>query len=80
MLAGMYDPGSAPICALERMVERCDLHKVWPGAGNEVSVAMHEKTGFKHIGVMREVGLKFGRRLDVILMQLILPEASGEKS
>ncbi len=27
--------------------------------------------GFRHIGVMREVGRKFGRLLDVYLMQLI---------
>jgi L-amino acid N-acyltransferase YncA len=39
--------------------------------GNQVSVRLHEKFGFKHIGVMREVGNKFGRMLDVIMMQKI---------
>jgi L-amino acid N-acyltransferase len=39
--------------------------------GNEVSVHIHEVAGFRHIGVMREVGSKFGRLLDVYLMQYI---------
>ncbi len=39
--------------------------------GNEASIKLAEKMGFKHIGVMREVGEKFGRLLDVHLMQLI---------
>jgi phosphinothricin acetyltransferase len=36
---------------------------------NEVSVRLHESVGFTHIGVMKECGFKFGKRLDVILMQ-----------
>ena len=39
--------------------------------GNEVSIHIHEKLGYKHIGVMKEVGFKFGKLLDVYLMQLI---------
>jgi len=39
--------------------------------GNETSVRLHESVGFRHIGVMREVGSKFGRLLDVYLMQKI---------
>jgi phosphinothricin acetyltransferase len=39
--------------------------------GNEASVALHESVGFEHIGVMREVGRKFGRILDVHMMQII---------
>ena len=37
--------------------------------GNAVSVKMHEAVGFKPIGVMRKAGVKFGRTLDVFLMQ-----------
>ncbi len=40
--------------------------------GNEVSIHLFESTGFEPIGVMKEVGLKFGRRLDVYLLQKIL--------
>jgi len=39
--------------------------------GNEVSVMLHEAAGFHHVGVMKEVGWKFGRLLDVYLMQLV---------
>jgi L-amino acid N-acyltransferase YncA len=39
--------------------------------GNEVSIHLNEAFGFQHVGVMKEVGYKFGRRLDVYLMQKI---------
>jgi phosphinothricin acetyltransferase len=39
--------------------------------GNEVSIHLHEKLGYRHIGVMKEVGFKFGKFLDVHLMQLM---------
>lgn len=38
---------------------------------NDVSIRLAESLGFEHIGVMREVGEKFGKRLDVFLMQII---------
>ena len=38
---------------------------------NEVSVRLHEAFGFEHIGTMKEVGTKFGKLLDVHLMQKI---------
>lgn len=37
--------------------------------GNPASIRLHESTGFESVGVMKEVGMKFGRRLDVLLMQ-----------
>jgi L-amino acid N-acyltransferase YncA len=39
--------------------------------GNGASIHIAESLGFEHIGVMKEVGRKFGRLLDVYLMQLI---------
>jgi L-amino acid N-acyltransferase YncA len=39
--------------------------------GNDASIKLAETLGFKQIGVMEEVGTKFGKVLDVILMQLI---------
>lgn len=38
---------------------------------NKISIKFHEQYGFKHIGVMKEVGEKFGRVLDVYLLQKI---------
>ena len=39
--------------------------------GNKLSIHLHDKFGFEHIGVMKEVGKKFGKRLDVYLMEKI---------
>jgi phosphinothricin acetyltransferase len=39
--------------------------------GNESSIHIHEKVGYKHIGVMKEVGFKFGKFLDVHMMQIV---------
>ena len=36
------------------------------------SVRVHEACGFQHVGVMKAVGLKFDRWLDVVIMQLEL--------
>ena len=40
--------------------------------GHEASIALHRKCGFEEIGCEREVGRKFGRWLDVLLMQRML--------
>jgi len=37
--------------------------------GNGSSIHIHEKLGYRHVGVMKEVGFKFGRFLDVHMMQ-----------
>lgn len=39
---------------------------------NEASVALHRRFGFTLVGVEREIGRKFGRWLDVAVMQLLL--------
>lgn len=39
--------------------------------GNESSIHIHEKAGYKNIGVMKEVGFKFGKFLDVHMMQIV---------
>jgi len=39
--------------------------------GNKVSIKLHKEVGFEHIGNMKEVGFKFGKRLDVCLMQKV---------
>lgn len=40
--------------------------------GHEASIALHAACGFERTGVEREVGRKFGRWLDVVLMQRML--------
>ncbi len=41
-------------------------------ADNHVSIRLHEALGFWRVGTLREVGVKFGRLLDVEVMQLLL--------
>jgi phosphinothricin acetyltransferase len=40
--------------------------------GHEASIALHAACGFELVGVEREVGRKFGKWLDVALMQRLL--------
>ena len=42
--------------------------------GNAASIHLCELLGFTHIGTMKEVGRKFGKLLDVEMMQKIFPE------
>ena len=44
------------------------------GGGEPASVALHAKLGFVHAGRMRNVGFKFGRRLDTVYMQYDLTQ------
>lgn len=39
------------------------------GGGEPASVTLHGKLGFVHAGRMRNVGFKFGRKLDTVYMQ-----------
>lgn len=38
---------------------------------NFTSIALHKKLGFEHAGVVRHAGFKFGRWLDLTLMQIV---------
>jgi phosphinothricin acetyltransferase len=40
--------------------------------GHEASIALHEKVGFTIVGTELEVGRKFGKWLDVVVMQRML--------
>ena len=40
--------------------------------GHEASIRLHESHGFEIIGTEREVGRKFGKWLDVVVMQRLL--------
>lgn len=56
--------------------QRVGLHTVIAriAGGNDVSIRLHESVGFQHVGIMREVGEKFGKLIDVYLMQKIYAE------
>ena len=40
---------------------------------NEASRALHRSLGFEHCGTIKQAGFKFGRWLDMVFYQLILP-------
>ena len=40
--------------------------------GNPASFRLHESLGFEKVGIMREVGRKFGKLLDVHILQIML--------
>lgn len=48
-------------------------------SGNHGSIGLHQALGFTHVGTFRNVGFKFGRWLDVVLMELLLEQAPGER-
>ena len=40
--------------------------------GHDASIALHQRCGFEVVGTEREVGRKFGKWLDVVLMERLL--------
>ena len=46
---------------------------------NPASVRLHESLGFEHAGHEREVGYKFERWLDVVVMQVVLPASAPRR-
>jgi len=43
--------------------------------GHEASIGLHQACGFELVGVEREIGRKFGRWLDVVLMQRLIDQS-----
>jgi L-amino acid N-acyltransferase YncA len=42
------------------------------------SVGLHEAVGFRHVGILQDVGFKHGRWLDCVLMQRALGPGATE--
>jgi phosphinothricin acetyltransferase len=57
--------------ALFEAIAREDVHTIVAGIAlpNEASVALHERCGFRQVGVFRDVGRKFDRFWDVAWLQ-----------
>ena len=59
---------------LVRLAEAHGFHSMFARivGGHEASIALHAACGFETAGVEREVGRKFGKWLDVVVMQRML--------
>lgn len=66
--------GSALVAALFEPARALGKHVMIAGvdAANAGSIRMHERLGFERAAVLREVGRKFGRWLDLLFLQKIL--------
>ncbi|MBI1885819.1 MAG: N-acetyltransferase [Chloroflexi bacterium] len=63
---------------LLNVAEASGFHTVIAGIvpENEPSLRLHRRLGFREVGHEREVGYKFDRWLDVVLMQKLLGDAA----
>ena len=66
--------GSTLLTALVDRARAAEVHVMVAAveAGNAASIRLHERHGFERVGLMPEVGTKFGRWLDLALLQLTL--------
>src|SRR3981081_1906389 len=68
---------------LERLITECEARgyrqmiAVIGDSANAGSIGVHTKTGFQMIGTHPNVGLKFGRWLDTVMMQRALGEGAS---
>jgi phosphinothricin acetyltransferase len=65
--------GSALVRAVLDEARARNLHVVMAGitSDNGVSLRLHERLGFKEVAHIPEVGFKFGRWLDLKLLQIV---------
>jgi L-amino acid N-acyltransferase YncA len=66
--------GQVVLTELVRMATTHGFHAIMARivGGHEASITLHQRCGFELVGIEREVGRKFGRWLDVSLMQRLL--------
>jgi phosphinothricin acetyltransferase len=69
---------------LPRLIERCEqagfrlMVAVIGDSANLASIRLHERSGFRHAGLLPAIGWKHGRWLDSVLMVRPLGPGSGE--
>jgi phosphinothricin acetyltransferase len=68
--------GRALLSELIARAQRGGVHVMVAGlsADNDASLALHAAFGFERVGQMKEVGRKFGRWLDLVLLQRVLEQ------
>jgi L-amino acid N-acyltransferase YncA len=74
---GMHGHGIGT-ALLRAVIERCteggftQMVACIGNSANAGSLGLHERLGFERVGVLRDVGLKFGQWVDTVLMQRAL--------
>ncbi len=65
--------GSYLLNHLIELGKRCNFRTLISrvSAESNASLYLHRKNGFEEIGIMKSVGLKFGREIDVVLFQTV---------
>ena len=66
--------GRALLAALEEVARKHEVHAMIGAVSGENAAALsfHESMGFREVGRMPEAGRKFGRWLDLVLVQKLL--------
>ena len=67
--------GRALLKALLEACERCGFRQVVAvigDSGHEASIGLHHALGFRMVGTLQSAGFKFGRWIDIVLMQRAL--------
>ena len=65
---------------LRALIGRCEsgpwrqMVAVIGDSGNAASIGLHERLGFRHVGILEAVGFKLGRWVDTVVMQRPLGE------
>jgi phosphinothricin acetyltransferase len=74
--------GGKLLAAISEIAEATGVRKliaVIGDSGNAGSIGVHRAQGFTHIGVLKDCGWKFGKWLDVVLMEKVLGEGSSTR-
>lgn len=66
--------GRAFMAAIEVHAKQAGIHSLWAGvsAENPGAIMFHQKCGFTQVAVLPQVGRKFDRWFDLVLLQKIL--------
>jgi L-amino acid N-acyltransferase YncA len=75
--------GRALLTALIEATQACGFRQMIAVIGDSsrqaASIGLHQALGFRHVGILQDVGFKHGRWLDSVLMQRALGEGAATR-